>query len=237
MKQLLTILILVFASFSINAASSNGIHTSDYPLEKQSLNEEDWKDKKQDLDYSEIKERPKPKAKNDNFHFRNFDKPSSIFENSLTMQSVAIIIFAILIFGLLIWLLIGAKYVKNEKNKNNFSMKAFLASEGEDVNIIIETEIDKAIKEKDYTLAIRYIYLDIISSLSIKSYIIWKKDKTNYDYFYEMKSKNIETSNYEFFTEIYEHTWFGQKPVSEQDFNTIFGKFENYKSKLETSTL
>ena len=50
---------------------------------------------------------------------------------------------------------------------------------------------DEAIDQKDFRLAVRYLYLNCIKRLDIKNIIRYANDKTNYEYLKEIQFSEI----------------------------------------------
>jgi len=80
--------------------------------------------------------------------------------------------------------------------------------------------VDKAKKKADYRLAIRFYYLWLLRRLSDKQYIEWDVNKTNTDYFYEIKDKKLR-DQYSYHRYIYDYIWYGEFVVSEQEFDKV----------------
>lgn len=73
----------------------------------------------------------------------------------------------------------------------------------------IESQIMMALSDKDYSLAIRWVYIKTIKLLSLKQVIEIRQDKTNYDYFLEIKSEKIREP-FRGLTHIYEYSNYGK---------------------------
>ncbi|MFK7901194.1 MAG: hypothetical protein AB8B61_10610, partial [Cyclobacteriaceae bacterium] len=130
---------------------------------------------------------------------------------------------------LLIWLLKDWKALGNKKVKDNFSVREFLSSEGEKQELVIDDEVNEAIHTKDYKRAVRLLYLQLIISLGENGMIKWKKEKTNQDYYLELKAKETIANNFSFLTKVYEMVWFGEKVIDEPAFTGIHRHFLELK--------
>ena len=124
-------------------------------------------------------------------------------------------IFALVAFA--IWLFYrlnpGASFFKSgEKSEVFFS---------EDEEIIkrknIPELIKKAVKNKNYRLAVRYNYLLILKKLTDAELINYAVDKTNSEYFAEIASEKIN-SRFQKVTSIYEFIWYGNFSVTHNDY-------------------
>ena len=73
----------------------------------------------------------------------------------------------------------------------------------------IESRILSALAQKNYSIAIRWVYIKAIKLLSQKQVIKIRQDKTNYDYFLEIKSDKIKEP-FRSLTRIYEYSNYGK---------------------------
>jgi hypothetical protein len=90
----------------------------------------------------------------------------------------------------------------------------------EDIHEIdFETSINDAIRANDYRLAIRYYYLLSLKKLSEKDIIEWDNEKTNYDYFQEIKDKKLQ-KQFRYISYIYDYCWYGEFEINTNDYET-----------------
>jgi glutaredoxin len=86
---------------------------------------------------------------------------------------------------------------------------------------LLESDIDKFIKQalsqSNYRLALRLYYLKCIKELSIHNRVVWKKDKTNYEYLSELKNWE-EQKTFQNITQNYERIWYGELTLEQADF-------------------
>ncbi|WP_372753157.1 DUF4129 domain-containing protein [Mariniflexile sp.] len=85
-----------------------------------------------------------------------------------------------------------------------------------DVNF--DTLISSAIKENNYRLATRYLYLKSLKLLTNKNIIDWHYDKTNSDYINEIKDEDTK-SVFKRISYIYDYVWYGEFPIDEATYN------------------
>lgn len=78
--------------------------------------------------------------------------------------------------------------------------------------------INKALKEANYRLATRYMYLKSLKSLANKKTIEWHFDKTNSDYLNEIKDSKLKAL-FKRISYIYDYVWYGEFPIDEDSFN------------------
>ncbi len=84
--------------------------------------------------------------------------------------------------------------------------------------IDFENLISKALKEQNYRLATRYLYLKSLKSLANKQVIEWHYEKTNSDYLNEIKDRQLKTL-FKRVSYIYDYVWYGEFPIDEESFN------------------
>ncbi len=91
-------------------------------------------------------------------------------------------------------------------------------------SINFTTEIEKALQQKNYRVAVRYYYLWLLKSLTDKNIIEWDIEKTNSDYMREIK--HLETKeNFSFLSYIYEYSWYGEFELTEEDYKKAESAF------------
>jgi hypothetical protein len=99
----------------------------------------------------------------------------------------------------------------------------------ENINTINFDElIARAVDNKQYKLAIRYLFLKSLKLLSEKGLIELRNNKTNYQYINEIKHNQIAEA-FRVTTNMFEWIWYGDFPVdedivknSQNDFNKLF---------------
>ncbi len=84
--------------------------------------------------------------------------------------------------------------------------------------------LEKAISERAYRHGVRIMFLKFVKQLSDKQYIDWKLDKTNHEYWREIKQENI-LQQFKELTILYEYVWYGEFQVNESKFMNIRDNF------------
>lgn len=77
--------------------------------------------------------------------------------------------------------------------------------------------IEKTKNEEDYRLALRYYYLWLLKKLSAREIITWNWDKTNTDYYYEIKNIALR-DDFKYLSYVYDHSWYGDFDIDEKAF-------------------
>ncbi|PQV48898.1 hypothetical protein CLV33_104103 [Jejuia pallidilutea] len=91
----------------------------------------------------------------------------------------------------------------------------------------INSLIKEAENNNDYRLAIRYYYLLVLKTLSLKNHIKFEDDKTNTEYLNELNEKPF-SKNFSYVSYLYNYIWYGK-------FNLEASQYA--KAKLNFTTL
>lgn len=74
--------------------------------------------------------------------------------------------------------------------------------------IPFESQIEDAIENKNYKLAIRLYYLFALKKLTDSGSIEWAPGKSNHDYYYELKRKAAK-EHFSSLSQLFEYAWYG----------------------------
>jgi hypothetical protein len=92
---------------------------------------------------------------------------------------------------------------------------------------LAETDLDKLIEnslsEKNFRLAVRFVYLKILKHLSTKQLIDYQYQKTNYEYAYEIENIDLRAI-FRKVSLVFDYCWYGEHQATEQDY--LFAKQE-----------
>lgn len=91
-------------------------------------------------------------------------------------------------------------------------------------NADIHTLIKNAENDGDYRLAVRYYYLLILKTLTIKNHIKFEDDKTNADYLDEVSSKPFN-NKFAYAQYLYNYIWYGKFAVNLAQYNKAKSNF------------
>lgn len=148
-------------------------------------------------------------------------------------KPVSYTFYAILI-GILIFVIVkltGLNYqtlfVKKKKLKTP-EIEVF----DEDIhNIDFDSIISKAVQNKNYRTAVRYLYIKFLKSLADAEFIEWEINKTNKDYRKEMKNTEY-FSIFKDLTYVYEYVWYGEFLINDYQFEKFYIGFQNVYKNL-----
>ncbi len=151
---------------------------------------------------------------------------SDAYSTALDVFYYTLIIFALII---IVWGLIKGdkRFLFFGKSLNN---EIKITEQKEDINQLDFDElITTAIENKNYKLAVRYLFLKSLKLLSEKELIILKKDKTNKQYLAEIKDIKL-ASAFMYASYRFEWIWYGDFPIDEHlmensknEFHKLFG--------------
>ena len=166
-----------------------------------------------------------------------FDKLVASFESKKDGSFNPWTILWVLIFITLLVLVIpkltnsGVSTIFSGKRKTAEKIDATL----DDVDIHginYEEQIRVALSKNDYRLAIRLWFLRTLKSFSDKELVIWKIDKTNSDYYYELSGTNYQ-NEFGDVSKVYDYIWYGEFPVDDVSYKKAEEKFQGLNKKLE----
>ena len=97
--------------------------------------------------------------------------------------------------------------------------------------IDFDSEIEKAIAQNNYRLAVRMLYLKCLKQLSDTQLIQWQLDKTNSAYINELTDPG-QQQTFKLITRQFEYVWYGNFGIDKQAFSNIDALFQDFKKQL-----
>ena len=160
------------------------------------------------------------------FNFGNAEKTLSGLEILMRIIAVLIILFVVYMI---------VKIIINKEGGWIFSASAkkivITQSTEENIHTLdFKVIINKALHDKNYRLAVRYYYMWLLKSLTDKGEIEWDIEKTNGDYYKEIKSESLK-QDFQFLSYVYEYSWYGEFEISDADFSKTETAFLKLISK------
>ncbi|MDU1889483.1 MAG: hypothetical protein E6767_02230 [Dysgonomonas sp.] len=154
----------------------------------------------------------------------------SVFDSGVVGYFVVIIIIILLCLLILKFLGIDYRSILGKKKLDTPEIDIYTENVHEmDFNSLIAN----AMKNRDYRLATRFLYLKNLKLLSDKEYINWQINKTNYSYQHEISNQALRSKFLEN-TLIFDYVWYGEFSVDETQFSEIYNKMDNF-SKMITN--
>lgn len=142
------------------------------------------------------------------------------------------ILLFIIIGALILWL--AYVLIKNKKAPNQ---KVVIDVENDwNPEVITKTELELRLEEamlkEDYRECVRIYFTFILKELIRKSWISWKKEKTNYHYVLEMH-KRENAAHFNECVRVYDIVWYGEYQIDREIFELLKPTFENYYKSLD----
>ncbi|MFD0939957.1 hypothetical protein [Pedobacter boryungensis] len=97
--------------------------------------------------------------------------------------------------------------------------------------IDFDEQIDFALQNKNYRLAVRLLYLKTLKKLSDKELINWQPEKTNQAYVLELENENYK-QEFNVLTNQFEYIWYGEFFIDKLDFDSINQSFLQFNQKM-----
>ena len=115
---------------------------------------------------------------------------------------------------------------------NSKTIAPLNVSEEDITQIDLDALINQALSQKDYRLAVRYMYLKVLKQLTFKEIINWHFEKTNSDYYREIESEALK-ENFEDVSYLYEYVWYGEFPLDAKGFQRAQTLFHTMNTKID----
>jgi hypothetical protein len=89
--------------------------------------------------------------------------------------------------------------------------------------------LEKALNEKQYRLAVRFVYLIALKRLSDAGQIRWQADKTNRSYLNEIDDRTLR-QQFANLARLYEYVWYGDFDINAEHYREIEGDFNVWRN-------
>lgn len=141
------------------------------------------------------------------------------------------IVLAVLLFLIIKFFLRVNSNNLSESSKNNASYVKLTQEEELLTKANLSELIAKALQEKNYRLAIRYQYINVIKKLQEKEIITWEQQKTNEDYSKEITNLPLK-NQFNKLTFLYDFVWYGNFKISEDSYQKVRVDFDKITSLI-----
>jgi hypothetical protein len=98
-------------------------------------------------------------------------------------------------------------------------------------DINFDAEIENAVAQHNYRLAVRLLYLNCLKRLSDTNLIQWQIDKTNSAYVYELANPE-QKQLFSLLTRRFEYVWYGNFSINKQTFGNVNQLFQTFIKQL-----
>lgn len=153
--------------------------------------------------------------------------------NIFSQPIVKIILWVLAIFliGFMIYkLFLGENFFRRDRSYKNIS-DTQKEEEGLSDALAYDKLIAQAVMNKNYRLAIRYLYLQTLKKLTGNGLLQFSADKTNYQYVTELRGKPYQ-NDFAAITLNYEYVWYGKFDISEDVYSRLLKEYKSFHQKV-----
>jgi ABC-type dipeptide/oligopeptide/nickel transport system permease component len=166
------------------------------------------------------------------FDFSNFGtRYSSFFAIVFLILEYLIVLLAIAAIVFFILKLAGIDMLNIFKRKPLSANLPYSESLENIHEIDFDAEVEKAVSQHNYRLAVRMLYLKCLKQLSDATLIKWQPEKTNSAYINELNDAGQRTA-FKLLTRQFEYVWYGEFAIDGNVYNTINFMFQNFKNDI-----
>lgn len=146
-------------------------------------------------------------------------------------------VFYVLLAGVLIYLLVVI-LLNAQRNQSVTADDIDITSMEVIEEKMLEIDLDKILEEalaaENYRIAFRINFLIIIKLLSLAGHIKWAKEKTNWEYFSEIKNTDL-AKQFEALIINFEPIWYGELDLSKEQYAELSPNYDTLKQALQTN--
>ncbi len=150
---------------------------------------------------------------------------AKVLENIIYIVLIAITIYVVT------RVLVGKDAVSFFRKKNTLVAPMHISEEHIE-KIDLDALITGAITEKNYRLAIRYMYLKALQDLSLKKIIDYHFEKTNADYYREIADITIK-KRFNRVSYLYDYIWYGKFELDKNAYLHAKESFDKLNDKMK----
>lgn len=169
----------------------------------------------QAFDYMNYTVRPPSIWERISWWFQSMLREIFMNPNTPWLTRIAYYLIILIVLGAAVFYIIRLRYgggITPDYKSHSSGVTSITQTSTEDFNQLIEG----AIKEQNFKLAIRYVYLKTLSSLAKKGMISLKDWKSPYDY--ERELQGDIASSYQEMAMLFEYVWYGDFDAGEDEF-------------------
>ncbi len=222
-KELVFFLFIFFTITAFAQDSTTVISENANSVELKKFDEKRWENLTKNLDYTETLKKKKD---------HSFSLPNMNFDPTIIKIVVVSLVVLSLIF--LLWKIFGnTAFLSNRKIKEgdfSFLDEAEENLESSDLERFLKDALDK----KHYKVAVRIYYLMSIKELMLQNFIVWKKNKTNFEYLGEMRERS-EFEHFRSLTRAFEIVWYGDVEIGEHEYSVLSPSFKTFITSIRNN--
>ena len=158
-----------------------------------------------------------------------WDYVFDFFESDLVRIIFYVLLGALILFVLYRIIVVNELLIFYSSKKQKQVIEELTVSELDPARI--DQQLQEAISQKNYNLAVRYLYLKTLYALNEKKWIQLHPQATNSEYLNQM-SQHKKNQEFSFLTRVYEYAWYGKVNISEEQFATVHHNFKNFHTGI-----
>ncbi len=185
-----------------------------------------WKSLVRDMSFEEKKSKPKDTTAKKEVKAK--EKPGG---TGLPFMKYLWIIIVILILAIVVYKFLPAFNKKNIRNKHNLVIGLDDLDEDAIKAIEIETPLNMALAEGDYRTAYRLRYLSVLKQLIGRNLILYKKEKTNYEYLLQLTGLPVYEP-FRLLTFNFDGIWYGELHIDKTRYELLDEHFVNFNREI-----
>lgn len=149
-------------------------------------------------------------------------------EFTIIFYLVMFVLFAAIMFFFV--RILQGKILRKGKGKNTDLAYETLVEDIHEMDF--DVLLKEAIEQKMYRRAVRILFLKSLKELTDKKIILWEENKTNRDYFYEIKSLKIQ-NHFDSISNVFDYVWYGEIELTAEKFNQIQFEFSTFSKEIQ----
>ncbi len=136
--------------------------------------------------------------------------------------------------GYVIYQLLDGRFGRTPKEQKSDDRRVELEEIEEERISFRETEslLERAVRNEQYELAVRLQYLSLLKRLHEMKLIVFKKNKVNRAYLFEMDRQALGKA-FRKITLDYERNWYGNYPTDRLSYRLVASRFEQLQQQLD----
>lgn len=208
-------------TYENNSAYAQEETTQD-SLTYRSIEASTWQRIKTDKDFIYTRKKTQPKKK---------PVDTSWVEPLLKILKFVLILLVIGVVLFIIYFIVqnsDFNYFKKRKKEEEVESGSY-----EDVYTFTEWDksLNEAIAQGNFRLAIRILYLQSLQRLHLENHIVYKQEKTNWDYVNQLQQDSLR-KNFTQLTKYFDYIWYGHFSIDETRFRELHQQFTQFQHTL-----
>lgn len=199
--------------------------------QKEPLDREQWEQLKKEVEFKQTSEKKTSKKPNEDESLGSTASSGTTLNLGPLVQMVIIVLFIIFIVALLYSLLSNVSLRRGNKVIDSGVSQAPTSIEENFTKSNLEKWLQYALSQRDHYLVLRIHFLMILKNLENKGLILWKKDKTNWQYIQELDDHDLQEPFQELVIE-FDKVWYGEKDYSDEALQGKISQFDSFKSRI-----